>query len=154
MNTSVIKSNSSQSKSAIAASDRSAAKRRPVTSALLVDDDPFMLEVVSDMLRKLGVPSVVTALNGAAGISAYDRAANKPDLVVCDLGMPVTDGFELMELLSARRFTGGVILTSGMDERTLKSATLMAKFHRLQFLATLKKPIDRAALGAAIDALS
>jgi CheY-like chemotaxis protein len=122
--------------------------------ALLVDDDKFMLIVVGDLLRELGVTAIITAANGAAAIEAYDRSTPKPDVVLCDLNMPVRDGFELMEQLAAKGFTGGVILFSGMDDRTLKSASLMARFHRLQFLDTLKKPVDKSALRAALAKLA
>ena len=122
--------------------------------ALLVDDDKFMLSVVSDLLRELGVIHIATAANGVAAIQAFDQSPSKPDVVLCDLNMPVSDGFQLMEQLGAKGFTGGVILLSGMDDRTLKSASLMAQFHRLQFLDTLKKPIDKMALRAALAKLA
>ena len=35
--------------------------------------------------------------------------------------------------------------------RALKSASLMAQFHRLQFLDTLKKPVDKSALRTALS---
>lgn len=127
---------------------------RTAQRALLVDDDKFMLTVVGDLLRELGVSGITTAVNGAAALDAYDRGALKPDLVLCDLNMPVSDGFQLMEQLGTRGFTGGVILFSGMDDRTLKSASLMARFHRLQFLETLKKPVEKAALRAALAKLA
>ena len=122
--------------------------------ALLVDDDKFMLAVVGDLLRELGVTAITTAANGATAIEAYERAPSKPDVVLCDLNMPVSDGFQLMEQLGAKGFTGGVILFSGMDDRTLKSASLMAQFHRLQFLDTLKKPVEKLALRAALSKLA
>lgn len=122
--------------------------------ALLIDDDKFMLVVLGDMLRELGATQITTAPNGMAGIEALDRASQAPDVVVCDLSMPGSDGFEFMERLSVRGFTGGVVLVSGMDARTLNSASLMAKFHRLNILATLSKPVDEAALGAALAKLA
>jgi CheY-like chemotaxis protein len=127
---------------------------RTVHRALLVDDDKFMLTVVGDLLRELGVTSISTAANGAAAIEAYERSPSRPDVVLCDLNMPVSDGFQLMEQLGAKGFTGGVILFSGMDDRTLKSASLMAQFHRLQFLDTLKKPVEKMALRTALSKLS
>lgn len=127
---------------------------RTARRALLVDDDEFMLTVVGDLLRELGVTSITTAMNGAAAIEAYERSPSPPDVVLCDLNMPVSDGFQFMEQLGAKGFTGGVILFSGMDDRTLKSASLMAEFHRLQFLDTLKKPVDMSALRTALSKLS
>ena len=129
-------------------------EKRLVLRALLVDDDRFMLVVVSDLLRDLGVKEIVTAANGSAGIEAFDRARPAPDLVVCDLNMPGNDGFQLMEQLGARRYRGGIVLVSGMDDRTLKSASLMARFHQLNILATLGKPVDAAALRAALGKLA
>lgn len=122
--------------------------------ALLVDDDKFMLVVVGDLLGELGVTGITTAANGAAAIEAYERSASKPDVVLCDLNMPVSDGFQLMEKLGEKGYAGGIVLFSGMNDRTLNSASLMAKFHRLQYLGTLKKPVEKAALGAALARLA
>jgi CheY-like chemotaxis protein len=126
---------------------------RSAQRALLVDDDKFMLTVVGDLLRELGVNNITTAADGSAAIQAYERASPKPDVVLCDLNMPVNDGFQLMEQLGAKGFAGGVILLSGMDDRFLNSASLMAQFHRLQFLDTLKKPVEKASLKAALSKL-
>jgi CheY-like chemotaxis protein len=110
--------------------------------------------VRGDMLRDLGVTDIRAAANGNDGAAALDRMAVPPDLVVCDLNMPGEDGFQFMERLGKRGFTGGVILVSGLDARILNSASLMARFHRLTFLATLTKPVEATALRAAIARLS
>ena len=130
------------------------ARSRPTHRVLLVDDDKFMLVVVSDMLRDMGISAITTAANGTEGLAALGRMAVPPDVILCDLSMPQGDGFQYMEELSARAFGGGVILISGLDSRVLKSATLMAKFHRLNILATLGKPVDAAALGTALAKLA
>ena len=121
--------------------------------AMVIDDDKLMQAVLGDLLHDLGVAQVTTAANGKAGIEALARAAEPPDLVLCDLNMPGEDGFQFMEHLAERGFEGGIVLVSGMDDRVLNSATLMAKLHRLNILATLKKPVDSAALGAALAKL-
>ena len=123
---------------------------QPPRRALLVDDDAFMLVVLGDLLREQGVTQVVTAADGNAGIAAYDRSVPPPDLVVCDLNMPGQDGFQFMEQLGQRGYAGAILLVSGMPARTLNSAALMARFHRLNILATLVKPVDAAALRAAL----
>lgn len=123
------------------------------TRALLLDDDKFMLEVVGDMLRELGIAEVTTATDGALGLAAFERANPKPELILCDLYMPQHDGFQFMAALAERGYGGGVILISGQEARTLRSATLMAQFHELNILATLEKPIDRSTLAQAIAKL-
>lgn len=122
--------------------------------ALLIDDDKFMLTVLRDMLRELGVVGITTAADGASGIAAFDRLKPAPELVVCDLNMPGSDGFQFMEHLGARGYLGGIVLVSGMDARTLSSASLMAKFHRLNILATLNKPVDETDLKMALAKLA
>lgn len=124
----------------------------PVCRALVVDDDKFMQAVLGDMLRELGISQVSTAANGTAGMDVIDRAAGHPDLVLCDLNMPGNDGFQFMEQLAARAFTGSVILVSGMTPRVMKSAALMARFHRLNILGTLGKPVSKADLSTALGA--
>jgi len=133
-----------------------AAPRRPgqPQSALLVDDDKFMRVVMGDLLRLQGIRQITEAAGGLAAVEVLQRLKPAPDLVVCDLNMPGGDGFELMHQLAAAGFDGGVLLVSGMDARTMNSASLMARFHRLNILATLPKPVDSAALGAALAKLA
>jgi len=133
-----------------------AAPRRagPPHSALLVDDDKLMRVVVGDLLREQGVRQITEAAGGLAAMEILQRLKPAPHLVVCDLNMPGGDGFEFMHQLAAAGFDGGVVLVSGMDARTLNSASLMARFHRLNILATLPKPVDAAALGAALAKLA
>ncbi|WP_317204318.1 response regulator [Janthinobacterium sp.] len=121
---------------------------------LLVDDDPFMLDVLEAQLRALGVAAIATAGDGALALAAYEAAAAKPDLIVADLRMPGLDGFELLNGLAERRYEGGLILLSGQEDRVLNSAHLMAQFHQLQVLAALAKPVDAQALARAVARLA
>jgi CheY-like chemotaxis protein len=121
--------------------------------ALLVDDDPFMRTVLGDMLHDLGAAGVTMAEDGASASAAYDGLVPPPELVVCDLNMPGSDGFQFMETLADKGYPGGIVLVSGMDARTMNSASLMARFHHLNILATLAKPVDEALLGRALVSL-
>ena len=59
---------------------------------LVVDDEPFLREAVAASLRFLGF-EVTTAENGAG---ALRLARDRPfDLVVLDVMLPDTDGFEV-----------------------------------------------------------
>ena len=119
-------------------------------NALVVDDDELMVKLMSHMLKGLGVQNVATACDGAAGLAAYDSAAAKPEVVLCDLNMPDTDGFQFMEKMADRQYKGGIILVSGTTARVRSSASLMGRFHRLNVLGTLEKPVDRASLAEAL----
>ena len=89
--------------------DNNKARSGKFIQALRVDDDKFMLEFVGDLLRELGVMTVTTATDGAQGIAAFDRAAPKPDLILCDLHMPGQDGFQLMAALATRGYREGIV---------------------------------------------
>ncbi|HEX8611795.1 MAG TPA: response regulator [Telluria sp.] len=113
---------------------------------LLVDDDPFMLELLGSMLNKLGVTRVSQAADGERGVAAMATGRGTPDVVICDIHMPGKDGFQVMEAMAANAYKGAVVLLSGMDARTLNSAALMARFHHLNVLGVMTKPVSKAAL--------
>ena len=113
---------------------------------LLFDDDPFMLELLGSMLNKLGVTRVSQAADGERGVAALASGRGMPDVVICDIHMPGKDGFQVMEAMAAGGYKGAVVLLSGMDARTLNSAALMARFHHLNVLGVMTKPVSRAAL--------
>jgi CheY-like chemotaxis protein len=137
-----------------ARSSRPVTRDRKLLQALIVDDDELIRTVLGDMLRDLGVVHVAMAADGAAGVAALERSHVPTDVVLCDLNMPGNDGFQFMEQLAERGFPGGVVLISGMDERVRNSATLMAKLHQLNILATLRKPVDVADLRSALTQLT
>jgi len=133
---------------------RSHPPARTLLQALVVDDDKFMLTVLTDHLRDLGIGRVATATDGSTARKAFDAMVSPPGLIVCDLNMPGSDGFQFMEHLAAKQYAGGVVLVSGMDSRVKHSASLMGRFHRLNILGVLDKPVDATALGAAIAKLA
>lgn len=113
---------------------------------LLVDDDPFMHELVGTMLRQMGVARVAVAADGERAVAAIADGRIQPDVIICDIAMPGKDGFQVMESMAERGFKGGLVLLSGMEARVLNSAALMGRFHNLNILGVVSKPIDRAAL--------
>ena len=117
---------------------------------MLVDDDEFVLDFVEDMLRGLGVKNVSRSLNGHAALALIDGAIKPPQLVICDLDMPGMDGIEFLRHLADREFEGGVILSSGSDGRVIKTVESLVQVHKLRFLGTLQKPIEKAALLVAL----
>jgi two-component system chemotaxis response regulator CheY len=66
---------------------------------LVVDDDPSILETVSDILDLEGYP-VETAANGAEALRLAEHT--RPSLVLLDMRMPVLDGWGFARALRER----------------------------------------------------
>jgi two-component system, OmpR family, KDP operon response regulator KdpE len=75
---------------------------------LLVDDDPAIRDSLSKELRAAGY-TTVTATNGAEGLAAVQSHA--PDVILTDLAMPRSDGFELISALRASSAVPIVVLS-------------------------------------------
>lgn len=61
---------------------------------LVVDDEPFMLQLVARILREQGY-EVELAAHGLAARERLTRGARSPDLILTDLKMPHMDGVQL-----------------------------------------------------------
>ncbi|MBT3702915.1 MAG: response regulator [Alphaproteobacteria bacterium] len=73
-------------------------------TVLVVDDEVFSTRFVSRILQKIGVESIVTAVNGAGAIEALESNEHVIDIVISDIEMPEMDGYEL-----ARRIRYGAV---------------------------------------------
>ena len=81
--------------------------------ALVVDDDPAVLELVAEMLAELGC-EVITQQDGGAALAALAQD-QRIELLLTDIDMPGIAGHELVK--QAKRLRPGVkpILISGHD---------------------------------------
>jgi putative nucleotidyltransferase with HDIG domain len=84
-------------------------------SIVIVDDNPNNLQVLGSMLQQEGY-KVRPALSGELALRAI--AASPPDLVLLDIRMPGTDGYETCRRLKARPETADipVIFISALNE--------------------------------------
>lgn len=88
---------------------------------LLVDDEPDLLKLVSDILIDDGFINIVTATTVKDGISVSKN--ERPDLAILDVMLPDGDGFSLMRQM--REFTDvPIIFLTAKDEATDKLAGL------------------------------
>ena len=117
---------------------------------LLLDDDPFMLGMLSRMLRTMGYRMVGTASSGYAALGMLRADPRAVDVVVCDLNMPGMDGIEFLQTLSASVFRGSVILLSGEGPRIMQSVQILLGGN-LKVLGALEKPAERTALRSLLD---
>ena len=112
-------------------------------SVLVIDDDEFMLEIITTSLKQIGITEISTALNGMEGLQCLDSQNIPHSCVICDLQMPEMDGIELLRHLTERQYKGGVILMSGEDKRVLTTVGNLANTHHLNILGCLSKPITK-----------
>ena len=120
---------------------------------MIIDDDDFQVEVIAEHLTELGFTQFIKADGGKNGLLSFDEATIKPDLLICDIQMPDLDGFEFIKAMGQRQFTGGVILMSGQGAKVLYSAALLAQLSQQNFLGTIEKPVQIAALTEVIAKL-
>ncbi len=117
---------------------------------LVVDDDPFMVNLTGKLLDRLGVASHRSAEDGHAALAILDEPDSAFDIILCDLNMPGMDGLEFMRHLASRGSDAGIVLISGEDERLLESAGSLARAHKLDMLGVLGKPVKPDNLKALI----
>jgi CheY-like chemotaxis protein len=106
-------------------------------TVLIVDDDPNLIELLTDGLELLGHFEVISAEDGIQGLERYFEV--RPDCMVIDVMMPGLDGYQLVKALRGdpdsadtplvmltamaqdkNRFAG---LASGADQYLIKPVT-------------------------------
>lgn len=101
---------------------------------LIVEDDPDILSSLAEVLREEQF-DVETAANGYQALARLE--AQKPDLILLDLMMPMMDGWKFLEVARQRfpRMRTPVVLLSAVHD-------LPAEARRLGVDAYLAKPFD------------
>jgi CheY-like chemotaxis protein len=113
---------------------------------LLLDDDAFMLELLAEMIAELGDHTVIQETDGRRAL--IELRLRPPQLVLCDLSMPVMDGIDFLRLAAAQQYRGCVVLLSGADTAVLKTAGRLAEAQGLQILDACTKPIGEQTLAS------
>jgi EAL domain-containing protein (putative c-di-GMP-specific phosphodiesterase class I)/CheY-like chemotaxis protein len=101
------------------------------------DDDPQILEIVAGMAEQAGYRSM-TDTQPDRLLAALP--SQHPRLIVLDLQMPRMDGIQVLRALAEMKTTAGIVLLTGMDERTMAAAEGYAQARGLNMVATLQKP--------------
>lgn len=76
---------------------------------LVIEDEANIAELLRLYLEKEGYETAV-AKDGGAGVAAFD--AEKPDLVLLDIMLPVMDGWQVLREIRARGKTPVIMLTA------------------------------------------
>lgn len=107
-----------------------------------VDDDPRPLEALGDLLESAGYS--VRPFGSAKSFLDDGAALSEADCLISDIGMPVTDGFELGDMVKQARPGLPIILVTARHE-TADERRAIAQGSRF-----FRKPVDSQVLLAAI----
>jgi CRP-like cAMP-binding protein/CheY-like chemotaxis protein len=112
---------------------------------LLIEDNNDVRENTAEILS-LAQYEVITASNGKEGVELAIR--EKPDLIICDIMMPVLDGHGVLHMLSKNEATSGIpfiFLTAKAERSDFRKGMEMGADDYLT------KPFDDVELLSAIE---
>lgn len=78
----------------------------PLNRILIIEDNPDAARLVARLLQARGKFEVLTANNGAQGLRIVRE--QRPDLVITDIMMPGTDGFQVIEAINGDEELRGI----------------------------------------------
>ncbi|MGH8791113.1 MAG: ANTAR domain-containing response regulator [Stackebrandtia sp.] len=116
-----------------------AARRR----VLIAEDEGLIRLDLAEMLAEEGYDVVAEAADGEAAVKLAEE--KKPDLVICDIQMPIMDGLQAAEKIVAARIAPVVILTA------FSQRDLIEKARSAGAMAYLVKPFQKSDLVPAIE---
>lgn len=115
------------------------------TTVLIVDDHPSFRATARLLLQSEGFDVVGEAEDGAAAIAAVREL--HPDLVLLDVQLPDTDGFDVATRLTGNGHGPAVVLVSSRDRSDF--GPLVARCGARGFVA--KAELSGAALAALLE---
>ena len=112
---------------------------------MIVDDEKLICKLVQALVEwdKLGMQMAAQAENAIQALDMLQQY--RPDILITDIRMPIMDGLELMRRCSVQHRDVPFIILSGYDD--FKYAQKAIEYGAKAYLL---KPVDRAALYAAI----
>lgn len=116
-------------------------------SLLVADDEKEIGEIIRAIAEDLGF-EVTCVTEGSQVVSLVDQI--KPNVIALDLRMPGADGVEIIRELGKKQCKSGILLMSGMDQRTLSSVQSLGKESNLDIGSTLTKPMALDAIESAL----
>ena len=90
---------------------------------LVVDDQANALNLIKDMLKSMGVESVLTAPDAAGALDLLKDRKDLVDVVLCDWSMPQMSGLELLkEVRKTHRDLPFMMVTGTADPASVLAA--------------------------------
>jgi DNA-binding response OmpR family regulator len=113
----------------------------------IVEDDPFMAQLVCEMLVDLDEEPLV--FSGGMDLLRY-TGHSMFHTTLLDLSLPDIDGFDLMDKLAAQSMGLSLVLMSGHDPSVLRAAQLYGNGLGLNVRGVLCKPFTKTELIATL----
>jgi DNA-binding response OmpR family regulator len=117
---------------------------------LIVDDQPQFGDIIAKVGRSVGFEVKVTE---RADEFRRQLDTFQPSVVTIDLVMPEMDGIALLRELAAHRCKASILVTSGLDVRTLSWAETLGRELGLKLAGVIPKPVRVAELRTLLEGL-
>lgn len=118
---------------------------------LVIDDDLPLRENIQEILQLSGY-NAITAENGKVGVTLAQDL--KPDLIICDITMPLMDGFEVLYILSKSPATENIpfiFLSAKIDKTDIRKGMgmgaddyLFKPFDEMDLLNSIKLRLGKS----------
>ena len=112
---------------------------------LICDDDISTIDVIQSQLalNELGIPSLLRAYNGEAAIHIIQQ--ERPELILCDIGMPKVDGLEVLQYVHEHRISCEFVFLACYED--FEYARKALRYGAANYLT---KPVDFGELNEAL----
>lgn len=124
-----------------------------MNTILLIEDNPDIRENTAEILEMANY-KVLTAADGMQGV--HMAFEHKPDLIICDITMPVLDGYGVLHMLHKRNAlhsTPFIFLTARTERSDMRKGMEMGAddfitkpFDAMELLQAIESRIKKAAL--------
>ncbi|BBQ51887.1 EAL domain-containing response regulator [Aeromonas jandaei] len=119
---------------------------------MVVEDHAFQRKALMHQIRDLGYQQLLEARDGQEALELCQR--HSVDILFCDLRMPGMDGMALLRRLSLGGFSGGIILSSALEDDVVEAVLRMSAAYGLQVLGRIEKPSTKQQLKVLIESWS
>lgn len=120
-------------------------------SVLILEDNPFQLMALHQMLNANQVFNVLTAHEVAAAKQSLSNRGSV-DIAICDLQMDGPDGLAFIRHLADTRQARALIILSSAERNVLDGVAHLAREQGLWVLGSLQKPASVMALNELLEA--
>lgn len=115
---------------------------------LIVEDEEFQRHTLIALLKRLGARSIHSSVDGQQALDVFVKYPRRPDVIICDLKMPVMDGLEFIRRIGKTGFRGSVVIVSALDQALIAAAEAMTKAYGINLLGAVSKPVTLEPLEA------